>query len=91
MGPHIWGKGTVFLREKEGLLPENMNRNILIELLKERDMRCMDTYFEKPNNKQATYRHMWATGMQGPWGTDRYSELDLCLAVGRWANSTKNV
>ena len=34
---------------------------------------------------------MWATGMQGPWDTDRYSELDLCLVFGRWANSFKNV
>ena len=34
---------------------------------------------------------MWATGMQGPWDTDRYSELDLCLVFGRWANSIKNV
>ena len=33
---------------------------------------------------------MWATGMQGPWNTDR-RELDLCLVFGRWANSIKNV
>ena len=51
----------------------------------------MNTYFQKPNNKKATYRHMWATGMQAPWDTDRYSELDLCLEFGRWANSIKNV
>ena len=25
LGPHTWGKGLRFLREKEGLLPENMN------------------------------------------------------------------
>ena len=34
---------------------------------------------------------MWATGMQGPWGTDRYSELDLCLVYRRWADSIGNV
>ena len=34
---------------------------------------------------------MWATGVQGPWDTDRYSELDLCLVFGRCANSIKNV
>ena len=33
LGPHIWGKGLTCLREKQGLLPENMNRNILVELL----------------------------------------------------------
>ena len=91
LGPHKWGKGIVFLREKEGLLPENMNRNILIEPLKEHDIRCMNTYFEKPDNKKTTYRHTWATGIQAPWDTDRHSELDLCLVFGRWANSIKNV
>ena len=58
LGPHIWGKGLAFPKEKEGLLPENMNRNILVELLKEHDMRCMNTDFEKPNNKKTTYRHV---------------------------------
>ena len=51
----------------------------------------MNTYFEKPSKKKATYRHMLTTGMQGPWNTDRYSELDLCLVFGRWANSVNNV
>ena len=34
---------------------------------------------------------MWARGMQGPWNTERYSELDLCLVFRRWSNSIKNV
>ena len=34
---------------------------------------------------------MWATGMQGPWNTDKYSELDLCLVFRRWANSIGKV
>ena len=91
LGPRIWGKGMAFLREKEGLIPESMNRSILIELVREHDMRCMNTYFGKPSNNKATYRHMWASGMQGPRDTDRYSELDLCLVFGRWANSMKDV
>ena len=33
---------------------------------------------------------MWAGGMQGPWNTERYRELDLCLVFRRWSNSTKN-
>ena len=72
------------------MLPESMNRSILIDLLNEHDMRCMSTCSQKLRNKKATYRHMWATGMQGPWDTDRYSELDLCLAFGRWADSVTN-
>ena len=72
-------------------MPENMYRNIPVELLKEHDMRCMNTYFEKPSKKKATYRHMWAAGMQGPWNTDRYSELDLRIVSRRWANSIGNV
>ena len=54
-------------------------------------MRCMNTFFEKPSKKKTTYRHMWATRLQGPWYTDRYSELDLCLVFRRWANSIGNV
>ena len=34
---------------------------------------------------------MWARGMQGPWNTERYSELYLCLVFKRWSNSLKNV
>ena len=34
LGLQVWGKSIAPLREKEGLLPENVNRNILIELLK---------------------------------------------------------
>ena len=51
----------------------------------------MNTYFEKPSRKKATYRHTRATGMQGPWNTSRYSELDLCLVFRRWANSIGHV
>ena len=91
LGPQVWGRGIASLREQDGPLPGNMNRSILIELPKEHDMRCMNTYFEKPIKKKATYRHMWTTGMQGPWNTDRYSELDLCLVFGRWASSTQHV
>ena len=47
LGPHIWGKGLGFLREKEGLLPENMNRSLLIDLLKGHDMRCMNVFSPK--------------------------------------------
>ena len=34
---------------------------------------------------------MWARGMKGPWNTERYSELDVCLVFRRWSNSIKNV
>ena len=79
LGPHIWGKCMLSRGEKEGLLPESMNRSVLMDLLREHDMRCMNTCFQKPNNKKASCRYMWARGMQGPWDTDRHSELDLCL------------
>ena len=51
----------------------------------------MNTYFEKPSKHKTTYRHMLATGLQGPWNTDSYSELDLCLVFRRLANSIGNV
>ena len=91
LGPHIWGKGIRFLRNKEGLLPESMNRSLLIDLLKTYDMRCMNAFFQQKDNQKATYRHVWAAGMQGPWNTERRSELDLCLVFRRWSNSIKEV
>ena len=91
LGPHIWGKGFRFFREQEGLPPENMNRSLLIDLLKGYDMRCVNTFFQTHDNKKATYRLMWARGMQGPWNTERYSELDICVVFRTWSNSTKNV
>ena len=45
LGPHIWGQGLRFLGNKEGLLPDNMNRGLLTDLLKGCDMRCMNTCF----------------------------------------------
>ena len=68
-----------------------MNRSLLIDLLKGHDMKCMNTFLQKPDRKKATYRHMWARGVQGPWDTERYSELDLCLVFRRWSNTVKNV
>ena len=50
-----------------------------------------ECFLPKPNDKKAYYRHMWTRGMQGPWDTEGYSELDLCLVFRRWANSIKNV
>ena len=47
LGPHIRDKGLRFLREKEGLLPENMNRSVPVDFLKGYDMRCMNTFFPK--------------------------------------------
>ena len=54
-------------------------------------MRCMNTCFEQPSKTKTTYTHMWAAGMQGPWNTDRCSELDLCIVFRRWVNSSGNV
>ena len=73
LGPHVRGKGSRFLREKVGFLPENINRSLPIDFMNGYDMRCMNTFFQKPDNKKATYRHMWAGGMEGPWNTERYT------------------
>ena len=58
LGSHVWGKGLRFLREKAGLFPENMIRSLFVALLKGYDMRCMNTFFQKPDNKKATCRHV---------------------------------
>ena len=87
LGPHVWGRGLRFLVNKERQLLGGMNRDHLMELLREHDMKCMNSFFQKPNHEKATYRHVWTRGLQGPFTSDRYSEIDFCLAFRRWSNS----
>ena len=68
-----------------------MNRDRLISLLREHDMKCMNTFVQKPKHEKATHRHVWTRGLQGPFTTDWYSEIDFCLAFRRWSNSVIDV
>eukprot|EP00972_Heterocapsa_arctica_P055784 8228470-Heterocapsa_arctica.AAC.1 len=55
IGPHIFGKGADFLLAKENLQGEKVfNRNYLIDLLREHDLRVMNTFFNKPPREKAT-------------------------------------
>ena len=47
--------GIVFLRSNERQLPENLNRSQLMEMMKEHDIRCMNSRFQKPAHRKATY------------------------------------
>ena len=40
---------------------------------------------------KATYRHVWTRGLQGPFTSDWYGEIDFCLAFRRWSNSVIDV
>eukprot|EP00972_Heterocapsa_arctica_P077020 11357928-Heterocapsa_arctica.AAC.1 len=49
IGPHIFGKGPAFLLAKENLQGDRtFNRNSLIYLLREQDLRVMNTFVDKP-------------------------------------------
>ena len=91
LGPHVWGQGLRFLLNKERRLPGGMNRDHLIGLLRAHDMKCMNSFFQKPNHEKAMYRHVWTRGLQGPFTSDWYSEIDFCLAFRRWSNSVIDV
>ena len=62
-----------------------------MDIAREHDMKCMSSFFSQPDHKKATYRYIWTTGLQGPWNTDRHSELDLFLVFRRWSNSVIDV
>ena len=74
LGPHVWGKGLTFLREKEGLLPEHINRNILIEQLKEHDMRCMNFFLKNQTRKQ----------LVGTCGQQGCRDLGTQIDIANW-------
>eukprot|EP00972_Heterocapsa_arctica_P059809 8821098-Heterocapsa_arctica.AAC.1 len=51
----------------------------------------MNTFFQKPHSEKATCKAVGAPGNLGPWTTDRYYEIDFCLARTRWHNSVLDV
>eukprot|EP00972_Heterocapsa_arctica_P112688 16433226-Heterocapsa_arctica.AAC.1 len=66
------------------------NLNSLVDLLREHDLRVMNTFQKSPRQK-ATCKFVGVPGNVGPWTTDRYSEIDFCLARTRWHNSVLDV
>ena len=58
IGPHVFGKGTEFLRNKEHHTPANKttNREYLVNHLRATDMKIANTYFQKPNKFKRTYQ-----------------------------------
>eukprot|EP00972_Heterocapsa_arctica_P030378 4473409-Heterocapsa_arctica.AAC.1 len=51
----------------------------------------MNTFFHKPPREKATCKFVGIVGDTGPWTTDRYSEIDFCLARTRWQKSIIDV
>ena len=58
IGPHIYGKGMDFLRNKEHNTPANKttNREYLMNHLRATDMKVANTYYQKPNKLKGTYQ-----------------------------------
>ena len=92
IGNNILGKGLQFLfRKEEAAGSVTLNRTFLINLLREHDMKYMNTSFQKPNKYKATFKLAAADKETEPWNADRYAEIHFCLARRRWANSINNV
>ena len=50
IGDNVLGKGLQFLYRKERAAGNTtLNRTFLINLLREHDMKCMSTFFQKPS------------------------------------------
>ena len=92
IGNNILGKGLQFLCRKEAAAGNvTLNRRFLINLFREHDVKCMNTFFQKPNKYKATFKLVAADKETEPRTADRYAEIDFCLAHRRWANGIKNV
>ena len=93
IGPHVYGKGIDFLRNKEHNTPANKttNREYLINHLRATDMKVANTFYQKSNKFKSTYQKKDNTEGGPPWNTDRYCELDHCLVKKQWMNTITNV
>ena len=55
IGPHIFGKGLKYL-EKKQMDREVLNRDLLMEVARENDLRITNTWFKKPESKLISFR-----------------------------------
>ena len=75
IGNNIIGKGLQFHCRKEAAAGNvTLNRTFLINLLREHDMKCMNTSFQKPNKYKATFKLVAADKETEPWNANRYAK-----------------
>ena len=92
IGNNTLGKGLQFLYRREAAAGNvTLNRTFPTNLLREHDMKCMNTFYHQPNLYKATFKLLAADKETEPWTADRYAEIYFCLAHRRWANSVNNV
>ena len=63
----------------------------MIDTLREQDLRCANTFFQKPAKKKGTFEQVGAGPEAGPWTPNRYAEIDYCLVFGRCIKTINNV
>jgi hypothetical protein len=57
------------------------SRDLSIAALREQELRCTNTLFDKPGEKKGTFKQINAGLETGPRTPDRYAEIDYCLVV----------
>ena len=67
------------------------NRSRFITFCQENGFVICNTWYQKSLSKLVTYRNVAAPNFQGPYTTDRYSQLDYVLINQRWKNCIQNV
>lgn len=88
LGPHIFGRGLAYLHCISSEVMEN--RRLFLSFCAGCDLFVMNTWFDKPAQKQLTFREP-ASKHEPPWTPDRFAQLDFVLAPNRWKNSIKDV
>ena len=86
LGPHIYGKGKetmelVMQRDTEGI----QNRNLTMEWAMENEMVCMNTCFEKANDKLVTFKIKSAPIEYENWeDKEVFAQIDFFWVNNRW-------
>ena len=66
------------------------NGNPTVEFCEGNELKAMNTFFQKTDEKLITYR---APGVhtREPWTRGRFETLDFVITADRWKNTVKNV
>ena len=76
IGPHIYGRGVDFLRDKVHNTPANKttNREYMINRFRATNMKVANTYYQKLDEFKGTYQRKDNVDGGPPWSTDRYCD-----------------
>ena len=88
LGPHVFGRGRSYL---EGVaLATRENRDLFVDFCNANTLRVLNTDFQKPMSKQATFREN-TTRIGETASPEKFAQLDFWLTKGQHKNSCLDV